>query len=64
MYAWILLEYSKEAEWGFRIVQQARAIVILKSAIRLMRVAWELQLLIQVDSSLRKWLNLVVSLNY
>lgn len=64
MYAWILLEYSKEAEWGFIIVQQARAIVILKSAIRLMRVAWELQLLIQVDSSLRKWLNLVVSLNY
>ena len=34
-----------------------------KSAIRLMRVAWELQLLMQVDSSLRKWLNLVVNLN-
>ena len=34
-----------------------------KSVIRLMRVAWELQLLMQVDSSLRKWLNLVVNLN-
>ena len=30
MYAWILLEYSKGAEWGFVIVRQARAIVILK----------------------------------
>ena len=30
MYAWILLEYSKGAEWGFIIVRQARAIVTLK----------------------------------
>ena len=35
-----------------------------KSAIRLMRVAWELQLLMQADSSLRKWLNLEANLNY
>lgn len=63
MYVWILLEYSKGAEWGFIILWQARAIVILKcNSVNagLLGAA----VLMQVDSSLRKWLNLVVTLNY